>query len=870
MMGLILCAQAVVRAAPVAVGRSVLLPAHLPWYFEPNHGQAATGVTYIARGPACLLSFKAETVLWVLANGRTGRDAPILMRLVGAYEGRRLLAEGPLDQRRHYYLGNDPRRWHTEIPAFARLRYRQLYPGIDLLFYGKGPHLEYDFEVAPGAEPEHIVWSFSGAEQLRLDDKGDLQVRATGRRLVFHRPHAYQEIDGARRAVASHYVIQGERVSFGLAAYDRSRPLIIDPVVDYSAYLGGGGTDTVNAVTVDAAGNSYVTGRTNSPGLQGVINGSALQGSFDAFISKFDATGALVYTTYLGSSGGTLVGDTGRGIAVDSAGNVYVTGDTDFSDFPVTVGAFDQTFNGAFSDAFVAELDNKGQLKYATYLGSSGVDEGHAIAVDSTGAVYVTGLTGLTQTADFPVKNAAQGTFGGVQDVFLVKLNPGGKGPGDLLYATYLGGTGGDAANAMVLSAPDRVLIAGETNSPNLATTSAYQQTTNGLQDAFVARFDTAQVGAASRLAFTYLGGTAGNDTALALTLDSGGAVTVTGQTAAKDFPTTADALDRDFVGAGEAFVSQLSAGLDQLLYSSLLGGSGDDAGTGIVIDGAGRINIAGWTDSADLPGQLSAPASFGYHGGRDAFVTRLDSNKTLLYSLYLGGSDQDQAHALAIDGQGQLVVVGETASTDLATVQASAGMDKNQGGQDALVIRLAPAADLSLVVSDNSPVMSGGTLEYIAIVHNGGLDAASNLILQTSLLDKGLSFLSASNGCSLNAGQVRCNLGTLAAGMGASVMVALRRDTAFAVSTSFTVVAPELDSDPTNNEVSVTTGMAPDVPAITVTDPGGSVAASSSGGGGSVQLVFWLLAVLLRCLRRGIPRNKELLKKQCPSILIN
>ena len=852
--GLMVCYQAMVFSAPVTVGTSLLVSRYHSWSFEANRDQAASGVAFLARGPASQLSFSPGKIAWSLFAGPTARNTVFDMRLPGARAGSHLMVERPLTQRRHYYLGNEPRRWHTAIPAFARLRYQQLYPGIDLLFYGKGPRLEYDFEVTPGADPGQIAWSFSGVDQLRLDERGDLHVAVNGRQLVFHRPRSYQEIDGIRHQVASRYVIQGERVSFGLAAYDRSRPLVIDPVVDYSAYLGGGGTDTVNAVAVDTAGNIYVTGRTNSLGLPGVLNGSALQGSFDAFVSKFNAAGDLVYTTYLGSQGGTQTGSTGRGIAVDGAGNVYVTGDTDAGDFPVTAGAFDESFNGLFfTDAFMVKLDNRGQLIYATYLGSSSTDEGHAIAVDQSGAVYV---AGSTRAADFPVKHAAQSAYGGVKDAFLLKLTPAGNGPGDLLYATYLGGTGGDAANAMALSAPDRVVIAGETNSTGMATAGAFQKTADGLLDAFVASFDTTQIGLASRLSFTYLGGSADDDAARALALDSNGAVYVTGQTAAANFPLTADASDQDFVGAHEAFISCLSPGLDQLLYSSLMGGNSDEGGQALAVDPAGRITIAGWTNSADFPGANNAPAGFGYHGARDAFLSQLDSNRKLRYSLYLGGSADDVANAMVITTSDQVIIAGETVSTDLVPEQAPVSMGMNQGGKDAFLMRLVPTANLSLEGSDNSPVVQGGLLEYTLIVHNNSADDASNVVLQSATLDSDLAFQSAPGMCSLSGGKVRCVLGMLAAHTDVKVSIAVAMNTAAEVVTQFSVVAAEADVDMSDNSVVITSRAVTEPPSLMIGSGGGGSASSNGSGGGGAAGLWCCLLFLVQLVFLKKPRS--------------
>src|SRR5258706_1590941 len=407
----------------------------LPLQFEANRGQTHEEVRFLSRGAGYSLYLTAGEAVLVLSQPKadTKRDAQALaksvalrMSLVGAARKPAVSGTDELPGKANYLIGKDRSKWRTDVPTYAKVRYREVYPGIDLVYYGNQRQLEYDFIVAPGADPKKIALGFKGADKLEIDAKGDLVLRAAGGEVRQHKPVVYQEIDGIRQEIDGGYVRKGaNRVGFQLAAYDTARPLIIDPVLSYSTYLGGSGREQGLAIAVDRNGNAYVTGLVSStdfPTTSGAYQtnfggGTGLGGGqgFDAFVTKFDPTGcALVYSTYLGGSDD----DQGLGIAVDTNGNAYVTGTTMSANFPTTGGAFQPTYGGAF----VTKLDPTGSaLVYSTYLGRSISDEGTAIAVDGAGNAYVTGTAGSNFTTT-PGAVEAVGTVG----AFLRKQDPSG------------------------------------------------------------------------------------------------------------------------------------------------------------------------------------------------------------------------------------------------------------------------------------------------------------------------------------------------------------------------------------------------------------------------------------------------------------
>jgi hypothetical protein len=655
----------------------------LPLHFEANRGQTRKDVRFLSRGPGYNLYLTADEAVLVLSkpNADAKRDArgakaqekslALRMTLVGA--ARSPLVSGVEEQpgKTNYFIGKDRSKWRTNVPTYAKVHYQNVYPGIDLVYYGNQRQLEYDFVVAPGADPKKIVLGFKGADKLEIDAQGDLVLHAAGGDIRQHKPIFYQEFDGIRREITGRYVIKsGKRVGFQLAAYDTTRPLIIDPVLlSYSTYLGSSYFDGASAISVDADGNAYVTGGTTSPGFPTTAGASqsAFPGGFDpyVFVTKLNPSGtALVYSTYLGSGSGY---NFGRGIAVDSAGNAYVTGETQSSTFPTTPGTFQPANAGPHANAFVTKLNPTGSaLVYSTYLGGSTYDTGAGIAVDADGNVYVTGNAGSN---DFPTTSGAfQATLsGGGFDAFVTKLDPAGSA---LVYSTYLGGSGQEYSGGIAIDAAGNAYVAGSTQSANFPTTAgAVQATFGGASDAFVTKLNPT----GSALVYsTYLRDGRGN----AIAVDVNGNAYVTGTTYSANFPTTAGAFQTSYAGGytgystGDAFVTKLDPTGSALVYSTYLGGSdGGESSAGIVVDAGGNAYVTGTTNSTNFPTtadafQLTYAGGYDVYTFRDAFVTKLDpTGSALVYSTYLGGSKVDSGNGIAVDAGGNFYVAGSTNS---------------------------------------------------------------------------------------------------------------------------------------------------------------------------------------------------------------
>jgi Beta-propeller repeat len=416
----------------------------LPLSFEANQGQTDARVKFLSRGAGYALFLTSDEAVFSLRGNKAkddasgvGRQSPpspaipatsavLRMKLVKANRAAKVTGTDELPGTNNYFIGNDPKKWSSNVAQYAKVKYEGVYPGIDLVYYGNQRQLEYDFVVAPGADPRRIRLKLHGAGKLRIDKKGDLLLAAEGGQVRLQKPQVYQQVGGTRKAVEGGYWMAGANtIGFRVADYDHSRPLVIDPVLVYSTYLGGSANDFAQCIAVDSAGNAYVAGFTYSADFPTVNAISSYGGGTwdEVFVTKINASGtALVYSTYLGG----IYQDYAGGIAVDSAGNAYVTGAatpadaTTPADFP-TVNAIQSSFGGGDSDAFVAKINASGTaLVYSTYLGGSGHDQGYGIAVDSAGNAYV---AGQTYSADFPTVNAIQSSSGGgPYDAFVSKI----------------------------------------------------------------------------------------------------------------------------------------------------------------------------------------------------------------------------------------------------------------------------------------------------------------------------------------------------------------------------------------------------------------------------------------------------------------
>ncbi len=718
----------------------------LPLYFEQNVGQTDAQVHFFARGHGYGLFLTSTEAVMVLqkpveavgdvgggmlsrpcleqamvsdclgresmAPAATAQDAQeppavVRLQLAGASATPAVTGRDEQPGKVNYFLGNDPAQWHTNVATFGRVEYDDVYPGIDLVYYGHQRQLEYDFVVAPGADPSVIRLNVSGAERLELDAAGDLLIHAgepggvsPGVTLRQHKPFVYQTVGGARQEVASRFMLERQEVRFAVGAYDVGRPLVIDPVLSYSTYVGGSRGDYGRAVAVDpATGDALLAGYTVSTDFP-TANPLQLNyggGVSDVFVARLNAAGsALVYSTYLGGSGY----DEGLALAVDPArGDALLTGRTESPNFPTAHPL--QASNRGYWNVFVARLSASGSaLVFSTYLGGSNYDDGFGVAVDpATGDALVTGRTSST---DFPTANPLQAVNRGSSDVFVARLSAAGSA---LVFSTYLGGSGYEYGYGVAVDpATGDALLTGRTDSPNFPTAHPFQPTYGGNGDAFAARLSAS----GSALVFsTYLGGSDG-DWGYSVAVDPAtGDALLAGYTYSTDFP-TAQPLQANLRGLNDVFVARLRASGSALVFSTYLGGSDEDFGFGLVVDPVtGDALVTGRTLSTNFPTANALQAA--NRGREDVFVARLSaSGSALVYSTYLGGSSWDSGWGLAVDpATGDALVTGETPSTDFPT--ANPLQPSNRGFHDAFITRIGSSAVASFYVYPDSGLVTAG-----------------------------------------------------------------------------------------------------------------------------------------------------------------
>jgi len=694
---------------------------NLPLTFEPNQGQADAQVKYMTHWHGYSLFLTSREAVFAMPIGpqnsaaldllrqkqdglsgtaksaavpaaSANAESVIRMTMPGANPEPVIASEDQQPGVKNYFIGNDPKNWHTNIPAFARVRYHDVYPGVDVVYHGSR-QLEFDVVVNPGANPDQIELSFDGAKHISTDASGNLILTSEAGELRLQHPVSYQEKNGTREAVDSRFVVKNDhQVVFALGSYDRSRQLVIDPSISFATFFGGNVEETGLGVALDSTGNAYVVGTSNSSVLPGPTNTHLGNlGQHDCYLVEFNSSGVIQFTTIFGGS----LDDRPQAVAVDGTG-VYVTGLTQSTDFPVTAGAAQTTFGGATGggptdgDAFVAKLTTDGStITWATYLGGSDFDEAFAIAVDVSQNVFVVGETFST---NFFIANPLPqgGTYNGSGDGFVTEVKPDGSA---FLMSSYIGGANLDFATGVAWnSVTAKVYVSGGTQSPTLPvypnpgaiqTKCGSDGNCNGkngvfLDDAFVAAFDPTST--SQYVYLTYLGG-GGVDDAFAITTDSGGNAYVTGRTAsggATHFPVHLP-YQSVLNGVQNAFVSELNPTGTALVYSTYLGGNGVDRGLGIALDSFNNAYITGQTTSASTinpPFPTANPTQQNFGGGNsgqfdsDAFLSELTlsgSTLSLTFSTYIGGSgDEDiQGGFLALDSTGDIYVVGDTNSTN-------------------------------------------------------------------------------------------------------------------------------------------------------------------------------------------------------------
>ena len=688
----------------------------LPLAFEPANTASNSDAKYLTRGSGYAL-FLANQQAVLELRGPSKSASIVRMELAGANKTAAFSALEPLPGKSNYFIGNDPAKWRTNVPQYRKVLESNVYAGVDLIYYGTQGKLEYDFDVAPGADPSVIQLAFHAAAGPRIDAQGELILTSASGEVRLRKPVAYQEVAGERRPVAVSYTKKGrDRITFQVAEYNSSLPLVIDPILIYSTYLGGSNIDTANGIAVAPDNTAFIAGSTFSTDFPTVHALQANAGGGpdfpqDAFVAKISSDGStLLYATYLGGENQ----DAANGIAVDNFGDAYVVGYTLSPHFPVLTGSFEtlcggdgqcgQKFSGGFlvSNAFVSELNPAGSaLIYSTFFGVFENVVGQAIAVDSNGNAYITGRTTdnffttvIPPPPPFPITaNAFQPTFGGGSDnAFVAVIDATGK---SLSYSSYLGGGTEDIGYGIAVDGNADAFVTGLTYSPDFPTSAGALQTAyGGAGDAFVTKVSTGRSGAASLAYSTYLGG-AGLDRGNAIAIDAAGNAYITGLTNSSSFGFSPSGVQPAYAGQGDAFVSALTPA-GALSYFTYLGGTHADEGDGIAVDATGDVYITGTTASVNFPtaGAVFQPAYGG--GNTDSFVAKIGPGGTpLVYSSYLGGTNAELATGVAIDTSGSAYVTGQTCSQDFPLsnpLQAVPG-----GNCDAYIAKVAVLQGFSL-----------------------------------------------------------------------------------------------------------------------------------------------------------------------------
>ena len=684
----------------------------LPLSFEANYGQASAQVKFLSRGGDYNVFLTSDEMVLGLGKSEAGSQKPevrsqmeeektsgqqwaprskpgirpdgwhsttsfLRMKFMGASPSPQVTGLDKLPSKSNYFIGNDPKKWQIGVPNYSDVKYTEVYPGVDIVFYGRQRELEFDIIVTPGANPQQVRLQFEGVDRVELSS-GEVVLESAGQQVRMKQPFVYQPSASGKRRVAASYVRIGRnQIGFQLAAYDARLPLVLDPTLAYSTYLGGSAADAGKGIAVDSAGNAYITGQASSidfPSIPQFEN--SFGGSPNIFVLKLSPTGtSLVYSTIIGGLGG----QSGNGIAVDAAGNAYVTGVTNSPNFPI-VGGFQtepsRSINpngttNVFNQAFVLKLSPDGTaLIYSSYLGGSGNDMGRGIAVDSTGNAYV---TGNAVSFNFPTKNAIQAMKGDLSpnlaDAFVTKVNAAGNA---LVYSTYLGGAADDQGAAIAVDGAGNAYVTGETISPNFPTVNPLQGSRGGnpnapFYDAFVTKINSAGT---ALLYSTYFGGS-NTDAGNGIAVDGSGSAFVAGFTFSRDFPVAPPQSV-----AGTAFVAKFSGNGSTLIYSRSFGGNGNDVASAVAVDAAGNAYLTGSTTSTNFP-SINAPETLTglisptVFFAQIAFVTKVNPNGTaLVYSTPLGGGS-DSGAGIAVDATGNAYVTGQTGSPNFPTVNA-------------------------------------------------------------------------------------------------------------------------------------------------------------------------------------------------------
>ena len=831
-----------------------------PLFFEKNIGQFDSKVDFVSRNNHLNLYLGANHAK--VSFDPLNRENYIKIILLDTDQNTQSKGIDQKSGKTNYFFGQEKETWLNSIPLYKKVSYQSVYPGIDLLYYGNNGELEYDFIVAPDIDYRIIKLKFEGAEKLELNETGDLLLHTKQGTIVQKAPFVYQENNYRKQIIESQYLLaDNNQVSFQIADYDKTRPLIIDPVLTYASYLGDTNNEEGNDIAIDGDGNSYIVGSTTSVDfpLNKPFQNQYGGGESDLFVSKFNADNTHIFTTYLGGS----ANDKGLSIAVDQTGYIYIAGETNSRDFP-TILPVQSTLSGNnncnegksdCNDAFIAKLSNDGsELIFSTYLGGDNKEIARSIAVDDDGNVYI---AGVTTSYNFPVKNEIQSTLKqqevseselrdkcGVNkliknhgDAFISKLDTNNY---SYIFSTYLGGTCVDAAFGIDLDNSKNIFVTGVTASPDFPVQIdadvcselniteeeclPFQEDFKFQTDIFLLKLNPE----GNKILYATYFGDSGAEIGLDVTIDNAGSAYITGYT---DSPNLGhlNPFQGKHGGGRDAFIAKFSAEKGGLLYSSYLGGDKDDEGHGIAVNTENEIYIAGKTSSDDFP--VNNPIRGIYGGKGDAFISKLcfpveDENKSiddpcklsdessnllrLVYSSYLGGSAKDSVKSISLTENinPEIFLVGKTKSTDLTTVNPLTGFTINQGKEDVFIAKLqdkGDQADISIIVDDvQDPVENEEELNYLITVVNKGPNDANDIIISATY--EGLDYISYTmdregGECTEVGSVIQCTFDSLTVDSRVTINLLVRATRGGVINNSVRIVrANQSDPDLSNN----------------------------------------------------------------------
>ena len=757
----------------------------LPLFFEPNRGQTDAQARFVARGQGYALFLTPDEAVLSLRSIKKDEKnlaADVLrLRLLGASAPPKITGREPLPGYSNYFIGQDQSKWRTRIPHYAKVQYNQVYPGVDLVYYGKQRQFEYDFVVAPGADPQAIAFHMAGSDKLELNDDGALLVHLSGGTLEMPKPLVYQQVNGERREIAGRYRLAADgRVSFAVGAYDTRQPLVIDPSLIYSTYLGGTSADNAYAIAVDTTGSAYVAGQTTSIDFPTLGAIQPTNNGINAFLTKFSADGAsLVFSTYLGGTDIFCGGDRANAVALNSTNQPFIAGRAFSADFPVSSKAYQKTGGGCSGgggggSGFVTRFKADGTgIIYSTYFGGLvGNLPTNILSIAVSQTSNNAFITGYDQTGALATTGAFQTTLDatGDQGAFVTKFSVDGSA---LLYSTYVRATstGTTVGNSIALDRNGNAYITGAAETSSFPVTAGGFQKVfgGGISDAFVTKVNS--IG--TKLVYSsYLGGSD------PIQLEYGSQISVettfgayiVGTTGSTNFPTTLGTLQPTYPGgATNAFVVRVASDGSRLNFSTFLGGSQGSVGEGIGFNPGCRapcnLLIYGSTTSTDFP--LVTPMQT----TGDLFLTMIDGLGASIpgYSTLMGSASGDTPFGLAVDSKLNAFVTGSTTSSSFPTTVGAFQPAFEGGISDGFAAKVGISADLALTqTASPNPVPTGTNLTYTITVTNNGPDAGVGLALSDTV-PQGTTFVSITSTAGTcipppgQTGVARCMVNTLA-----------------------------------------------------------------------------------------------------------